>query len=52
VDNDPSSANYWHQGYGAGFYVVPFMNQLSLNVNFGASEEESFLIMFGIGASF
>jgi hypothetical protein len=52
ADNDPSSANYWHQGYGAGFYVVPFMNQLSLNVNFGASEEESFLIMFGIGASF
>lgn len=47
--SDPDSAHYWHQGYGAGFYVTPFMNQFSLNVNLGFSKEEPFLLMFGIG---
>ncbi|MBL0741096.1 BamA/TamA family outer membrane protein [Chryseolinea lacunae] len=49
ASSDSDSANYWHQGYGGGFYVAPFMNQFAFNVSFGASREEPFLFMFGIG---
>ncbi|WP_333820749.1 BamA/TamA family outer membrane protein [Ohtaekwangia sp.] len=52
ADTDPASANHWHEGYGAGFYVTPFTNQFSFNVNVGASKEEPLLLMFGIGGSF
>ncbi|HEY9044608.1 MAG TPA: BamA/TamA family outer membrane protein [Ohtaekwangia sp.] len=52
ADGDAKSADYWHEGYGAGFYVTPFTNQFSFNVNVGTSKEESLLLMFGIGGSF
>ncbi len=52
VDSDPEEANYWHQGYGGGFYMAPFTNQFSINVSFGSSKEEQFLFMFGIGGFF
>lgn len=52
AESDPASADYWHHGYGGGFYVTPFMDQFSFNVNFGFSKEEPFLLMFGIGGFF
>lgn len=52
ADSDPSSAHYWHQGYGGGFYVTPFREQFAFNVSAGTSKEESLLLMISIGSFF
>jgi outer membrane protein assembly factor BamA len=52
ADSDDSSADYWHYGYGAGFYVTPFREQFSLNVNVGTSKEESLIIGIAVGSFF
>ncbi|MBX2840435.1 MAG: outer membrane protein assembly factor, partial [Flammeovirgaceae bacterium] len=52
ADNDTESADYWHRGYGAGFYFVPFKEQFAVHLSAGASTEEPFLVMFGIGSVF
>lgn len=52
ADTDLASAEYWHQGYGAGVYVAPFANRLALEVNTGFSDEEDWLLNFKVGASF
>lgn len=50
--NDPGSANYWHQGYGGGFYITPFREQFAFNISAGTSKEESLLLMISIGSFF
>ncbi|WP_020529891.1 BamA/TamA family outer membrane protein [Flexithrix dorotheae] len=52
AETDPESADYWHRGYGAGFYFVPFKEQFALQLSAGRSREEPFLLMFGIGSIF
>ncbi|MEO6287792.1 MAG: BamA/TamA family outer membrane protein [Dyadobacter sp.] len=52
ADTDPSSANYWHQGYGGGFYITPFREQFAFNISAGTSKEESLLLMISIGSFF
>jgi hypothetical protein len=52
ADTDPASANYWHQGYGGGFYVTPFREQFAFNISAGTSKEESLLLMISIGSFF
>ena len=52
ADSDPPGADSWHQGYGGGFYVIPFNEKIALNLNFGTSEEESLLFMFSLGSHF
>lgn len=50
--NDPDNANYWHQGYGGGFYITPFREQFAFNISAGTSKEESLLLMISIGSFF
>jgi hypothetical protein len=50
--NDPDNANYWHQGYGGGFYITPFREQFAFNISAGTSREESLLLMISIGSFF
>ncbi|WP_229212549.1 BamA/TamA family outer membrane protein [Dyadobacter soli] len=50
--NDPGSADYWHQGYGGGFYITPFREQFAFNISAGTSKEESLLLMISIGSFF
>lgn len=49
-EKDP--ANYWHQGYGGGFYITPFREQFAFNISAGSSKEESLLLMISIGSFF
>jgi hypothetical protein len=48
----PEESNKWHVGYGAGFFFVPFRERFSINLSLAFSEEETGLILFGIGNSF
>ncbi|OJV13083.1 MAG: hypothetical protein BGO21_03695 [Dyadobacter sp. 50-39] len=50
--NDPGSADYWHQGYGGGFYITPFREQFAFNISAGTSKEESLLLMISVGSFF
>ncbi|MCF0069036.1 outer membrane protein assembly factor [Dyadobacter sp. CY261] len=50
--NDPDNADYWHQGYGGGFYITPFREQFAFNISAGTSREESLLLMISIGSFF
>ncbi|MGC3945275.1 MAG: hypothetical protein QM762_12315 [Chryseolinea sp.] len=52
ADSDDSSADIWHYGYGGGFYITPFREQLSFNVTAGHSKEESLLIAVSVGSFF
>lgn len=52
AESDASSANYWHQGYGAGFYITPFREQFAFNISAGTSKEESLLLMISVGSFF
>ena len=52
ADTDNADADYWHYGYGAGFYVTPFQERFSFNFSAGRSNEESLLLMVSIGAFF
>lgn len=52
ADTDGSDSNYWHHGYGAGFYLTPFQERFSFNFSAGRSKEESLLLMISIGAFF
>ncbi len=52
VKDDPASADYWHQGYGGGFYITPFREQFAFNISAGTSKEESLLLMISIGSFF
>ncbi len=49
---DQEIANFWHRGYGAGFYVAPFSQQFTFNLSAGFSNEEDMLLMFGLGSFF
>ena len=50
ADSDESSADYWHYGYGGGFYVTPFREQFSFNISASSSKEESLLIAISVGS--
>jgi hypothetical protein len=52
ADSDDSAADYWHYGYGGGFYVTPFREQFSFNITAGTSKEESLIIAISIGSFF
>lgn len=52
ADGEPAAGEYWHQGYGAGFYVTPFREQFAFNISAGTSKEESILLMISIGSFF
>ena len=52
ADNDDSTANLWHYGYGGGFYVAPFREQFAFNVILSSSKEESLLLAISLGAFF
>ena len=52
ADTDDDDANYWHYGYGGGFYITPFREQLSFNVTAGMSKEEPLLIAISVGSFF
>ncbi|ALW85958.1 hypothetical protein AUC43_13160 [Hymenobacter sedentarius] len=43
-----SSADGWHSGYGAGFYIAPVVETLALSVSYQKSAEST-LIQFGLG---
>jgi hypothetical protein len=51
-DGKGDASQYWHKGYGAGFYVTPFKEQFALNVSAGKSREESLLLMISVGSFF
>jgi outer membrane protein assembly factor BamA len=42
----------WHHGYGGGFYLIPLKEEISFNLSLAFSEEESGLLLFGIGKTF
>ena len=44
--------NNWHHGYGGGFYLIPLKEEVSFNLSLAFSEEESGLLLFGIGKTF
>jgi hypothetical protein len=44
-----SDEGNWHRGYGTGFYIAPLEQRYALNVLFGFSEEETFLLQFSLG---
>jgi hypothetical protein len=50
ADSDDSTADYWHYGYGGGFYITPFREQFSFNISAGSSKEEPLLIAISIGS--
>ena len=52
VYSDEDTSNDWHYGYGAGFYLVPLKEEISLNISVAFSDEESGLVLLGIGKSF
>ncbi|HTE30486.1 MAG TPA: BamA/TamA family outer membrane protein, partial [Chryseolinea sp.] len=52
ADSDDETADYWHYGYGGGFYVTPFREQFSFNISAGRSKEESMLLMISVGSFF
>lgn len=49
---EKNNANYWHQGYGGGFYITPFREQFAFNISAGSSKEESLLLMISVGSFF
>ena len=52
ADSDDRTADYWHYGYGGGFYVTPFREQFSFNISAGSSKEEPLLIAISVGSFF
>ena len=42
----------WHSGYGGGFYIIPLKEEISLNVSVAFSDEESGILLLGIGKAF
>ena len=46
------TSNKLHHGYGAGIYFTPFRERYALNLSLGFSEEESALLLFGLGKAF
>ena len=52
ADSDDSAANYWHYGYGGGFYVTPFRENFSFNISASSSTEESLLLAISVGSFF
>ena len=42
----------WHMGYGFGIFAVPLESRFTFILSAGFSEEESWLINFGIGSLF
>ncbi len=51
VYSDFDTTDQFHQGYGFGVYFVPIKESFSLNISAGFSEEESGLILIGIGGA-
>ena len=46
------STRSWKHGYGVGFFIVPYAENLTINLLAGFSEEESGLIQFSLGRIF
>lgn len=52
IYSDFDLTNNWHAGYGGGFYLIPLKEEISLNVSLAFSDEESGLLLIGIGKAF
>jgi hypothetical protein len=52
IDDEELEDSEWKFGYGAGFYLVPYKERLTLNLTLGFSEEESLLVQFKFGKPF
>ena len=52
VYSDFDLTDDWHSGYGAGFYLIPLREEISLNISLAFSDEESGLLLIGIGKAF
>ena len=42
----------WHYGVGGGVYLIPLKEEVSLNLSLAFSDEESGLLLLGIGKAF
>ena len=51
VYSDFDTSDEFHAGYGFGVYFVPVKESFSINISVGFSEEESGLILVGIGGA-
>ncbi len=52
VYSDFDISNIWHQGYGAGVYLVPLSESFAISISGAYSDEESGLILLSIGSTF
>jgi hypothetical protein len=52
VYSDEDTSDDWHYGYGVGCYLVPLKEEISLNISVAFSDEETGLVLLGIGKSF
>jgi hypothetical protein len=52
VYSDQDVTNQLYTGYGAGFYIVPLTESLTIDVSYGISNEETGLILFSFGTVF
>ncbi len=48
-DFDEANSTKWHAGYGAGIFIVPLNEALSISLQVGFSEEESFFPVISFG---
>lgn len=46
---DGENASTWHAGYGAGIFIVPFNEAVSISLQVGFSDEESFYPVISFG---
>ena len=52
VTHDQERLGAWKHGYGLGFFLVPYAENLTVNVLIGFSEEEKGLLQFSLGRIF
>jgi len=48
-DFDDANSSKWHAGYGAGIFIVPMNEAVSISLQVGFSEEESFYPVISFG---
>lgn len=48
-DFDDANSSKWHAGYGAGIFIVPLNEAMSISLQVGFSEEESFFPVISFG---
>ena len=48
-DFDEANSSKWHAGYGAGIFIVPLNEAVSISLQVGFSEEESFYPVISFG---